>query len=194
MPTLMSGLDRTSAIAKFLALMFAILPGVTTIGGLFSVPQELDGLVKVVSFSTAMLVLIVIFLLSQQIARAKTRLVATGALIAILAGAGAAIGYVSIADRYVVVVREGMGVREHILPIRPSQEARAIAAPYGGDFAAALEVSPLRERLGQQLDRDNAGTAALMTALLVAAQLLVAAGAATTAWKLSGDPTTDPNG
>lgn len=190
MPGLKQRLESAGTIVKALVALLALMPGIAVLTGLVDIPPTLVQLVQALSFFVSIVVLIAILLASRRIGRMATTAVATLAFASVLVGAAAAVGYWAFARAHIVVVESNTGEGESgkerfVVPLRPSKETKDIVAPYGDDYAEALQTSNRRARLRQLLEQDSGGTAALMILLLVLAQTLLVAGVAAGAWRLT---------
>jgi hypothetical protein len=185
MPELTGRIAKAETLIKAAAGLLALVPGIAILVGLVDIPPTLIDLIKYLSFAISIVVLLSIFLLSEQIKTIGKGAAATAIIACAVAGAILATSYLVFARNHVVVTGAGDDAEQHIIPLRESRELRSLIEPYAGDYVEALETSVQQVRLNQLMERESGGSIAVMITLLVLAQTLIITAIVLGAWKLT---------
>ena len=188
--------ESTGNVIKSAAALIALFPGLAIIFGLVDIPPTLADLVKVISFSVSVIVLIAVFLLRDRIVAMSNERAAIIGVIAVLIGAASLTFYYRFADKHTVVIPipSTQEVERHIIPLNPSREILDRVAIYSGDYDETLRMHPDAELLKDEM-KDQAGSAVIiMILLLVLSQLFLIAPVVAAAWKLVGAPALGEDG
>lgn len=184
MPTMKDNLEKAGGLIKTAAAVVAVLPSVAILAGMVHIPPTLGELVRFVCGSIGIVIVLAVILLKDAIRRMSDTVAAVLILGAALGGAVAATGYLRFADSHIIDQPNGDGA-PLVLPLHPSQELRALIAPYGEDYAEAIATSIQRERIIALMDSESAISVAIMIVLLVAGQSLIISAIVIGAWKIA---------
>lgn len=193
----MAGTFATTGNAiKGAAALIALFPGVAIIFGLVDVPPTLIDLVKVISFSVGIIVLLAVFLLRATIVAMSNVRAAIFGVIAVLIGAASLTSYYQFANAHTVVIPvEGTSeVTRHIIPLNPTRDIQDRVEIFGGDYDEALRMSPEAETLKLKMREQSGSSIIIMILLLVLSQVFLIAPVVAAAWKLVGAPAMDAAG
>ena len=127
--TLTGQVGKLTTLIKALVGVLALVPGVAVLTGLVDIPPTLVELVKALSVFAGLGVLVAILLLSDSIARLTGKRVALLTVAAVIAGAGFALAYRTVASRQVVVVEVGEQTERFVIPLAPSRPSPAWSPP-----------------------------------------------------------------
>lgn len=180
--------QKAGNVIKGLAALVALFPGVAIIFGLVDIPPTLADMVKVISFSVSLIVLISVFLVRARIVAMSNDRAAIVAAAAVFVGAACLTAYYQFGREYTVVLGTQAQPEPHIIPLNPSPEIRAQVDLFGGDYDEALRMGPESESLKLLMRRESTSTIIIMVLLLVLSQVLLIAPVVGAAWKLAGAP------
>lgn len=184
------GFASVSTVIKSLAVIVALFPGILALLELVDIPPTLIDLVKIISFSVSLIVLISVFLMRNWIYRIRNETAAVVGILAVLAGACCATGYFQFANKHTFSIKyEDEGDPEtYIIPRNPSPELKAMVAPFGGSYERALRTGTNSDEIADQMGDEALGSMAIMIVLLILSQILLIAPVVAAAWKLAGVP------
>lgn len=177
-------LETLGGLIKGLVALLALLPGIAILTGLVDIPPSMVQLTNLLSFSASIVILIVIFLLTEHLRTIRNGVAAWLLVVAIVAGGAAATGYMIFANRHIAVVDTGEETERYIIPLRPSPALLRLVAPYDGDYVEALHTSIQKARIRQLMEEEGAGSMIVMMVLLILAQTLLVGAIVAGAWKL----------
>ncbi len=188
-----AGLATTGNVIKGAAALIALFPGIAVIFGLVDIPPTLVDLVKVISFSVGVIVLLAVFLLRERIVATSNVRAAVIGVIAVLIGAASLTSYYQFANRHTVVIPvEGTNqVTRYIIPLNPSRDILDLVDIFGGDYDEALRMSPEAETLKLRMRDESGSSIVIIIMLLVLSQVFLIAPVVAAAWKLVGAPAVD---
>jgi hypothetical protein len=180
--------EKAGNVIKGMAALVALFPGAAIIFGLVDIPPTLIDLVKVISFSVSLIVLIAVFLLRARIVAMSNDRAAIIAVVAVLIGAASLTFYYQFANAHTVNIGTEDDPDRHIVPLNPSAEIHAQVDLFGGDYGEALRMGPEPETLKLLMRRESATSVIVMIVLLVLSQVFLIAPVVGAAWKLVGAP------
>jgi hypothetical protein len=185
----MGGLNTVGNLIRGVAALIAIFPAAAVVFGLVDVPPTLIQLVKIISFSVSLIVLLGVFLLRSWILALSNGRAALLGLVAVALGAISLTTYYQYANGHTIVIEENPPKdRYFIVPLNPSEAILSRVRPFGGDYEEALRMSTQRETLAALMERQRSSSLAVMILLLVVSQVLLVAPVVAAAWKLAGTP------
>src|SRR5436190_6209224 len=189
----MDGLTSVTNLLRGLGALIAIFPAVAVVFGLVDIPPTLIDLVKIISFSVSLIVLLGVFLLRSWILNLSNGRAALLAAVAVAIGAISLTTYFQFANSHTVKIEENPEAERYfIVPLNPSQAILDRVRPFGGDYEEALRMSTQRETLAQLMEEQRASSLAIISLLLILSQVLLIAPVVAAAWKLAGAPAIVP--
>jgi hypothetical protein len=183
----------TGNVIKGAAALIALFPGIAVIFDLVDIPPTVIQLVRIISFSVGIIVLLAVFLLRDRIVAMSNERAAILGVVAVLIGAASLTGYYQFASRHTVIIPvEGTDrVDRYVIPLNPTPEIRTPVEIFGGDYDEALRMSPEAETLKIRMRDQQGSSVVIMVLLLVLSQVFLVAPVVAAAWKLVGAPVMD---
>lgn len=186
-------MKNVGGIVKAAAGLLALFPGIAILLGLVDIPPSVGNLIKVISFSVSVLVILAVFLLSDRIQRMSNNRAVLYAIIAVVIGSATATTYYQFANSRLVTVQKVDGSSEkYLAPGTPSQQILDIVQPAVdgrptiSEYQFALQSTGAGSDLKDLMLAESRWTMILMVVLLILSEVLLVAPIIAAAWKLAG--------
>lgn len=176
--------DRVAAAIKGAAALAALAPGVAMLFGAVNIPPTAADLTKALSLTTEVVVVLVIMLGGNAIARTTAKKVMLICLALLAAGIGLGIGYYEVGGRHIIDYVDSGRPQRIIVPIFPDVELREYRDGLGG-YPEALANPIVGGRVADLIDEQNGMTVPAVVLLLLLAQACLLIAIVAGAWKFA---------